>query len=89
MAVTVGAQQKEEITITTAVSNLAFSAVWVAEQLKYFDQEGVRAKVVVRRRRLAMPERGGRPLGAVLRVVVGRLDPRLRRRRAADRRAVA
>jgi ABC-type nitrate/sulfonate/bicarbonate transport system substrate-binding protein len=45
-AVTVGAQQKEEITITTAVSNLAFSAVWVAEQLKYFDQEGVRAKVV-------------------------------------------
>ena len=46
-AVTVGAQQKEEITITTAVSNLAFSAVWVAEQLKYFDQEGVRVKVVV------------------------------------------
>jgi ABC-type nitrate/sulfonate/bicarbonate transport system substrate-binding protein len=46
-AVPVGAQQKEEITITTAVSNLAFSAVWVAEQLKYFDQEGVRAKVVV------------------------------------------
>ena len=45
-AVPVGAQQKEEITITTAVSNLAFSAVWVAEQLKYFDQEGVRAKVV-------------------------------------------
>ncbi|MBM4260196.1 MAG: ABC transporter substrate-binding protein [Deltaproteobacteria bacterium] len=41
------AQQKEEITITTAVSNLAFSAVWVAEQLKYFEQEGVRAKVVV------------------------------------------
>ncbi len=46
-AVTVGAQQKEEITITTAVSNLAFSAVWVAEQLKYFEQEGVRAKVIV------------------------------------------
>ena len=44
---TAGAQQKEEITITTAVSNLAFSAVWVAEQLKYFEQEGVRAKVIV------------------------------------------
>ena len=46
-AVAGGAQQKEEITITTAVSNLAFSAVWVAEQLKYFDQDGVRVKVVV------------------------------------------
>ena len=46
-AVTAGAQQKEEITITTAVSNLAFSAVWVAEQLKYFEQEGVRTKVIV------------------------------------------
>jgi ABC-type nitrate/sulfonate/bicarbonate transport system substrate-binding protein len=45
-AVNVRAQQKDEITITTAVSNLAFSAVWVAEQLKYFEQEGVRAKVV-------------------------------------------
>ena len=88
-AVTVGAQQKEEITITTAVSNLAFSAVWVAEQLKYFDQEGVRAKVVV-------AGGGSQCQSAVvgrsaqyLRVVVGRLDPRLRRRRAADRRAVA
>jgi ABC-type nitrate/sulfonate/bicarbonate transport system substrate-binding protein len=45
-AAPVSAQQKEEITITTAVSNLAFSAVWVAEQLKYFEQEGVRAKVI-------------------------------------------
>jgi len=45
-AVNGGAQQKEEITIATAVSNLAFSAVWVAEQLKYFEQEGVRAKVI-------------------------------------------
>ena len=41
------AQQKEEIVITTAVSNLAFSALWVAEQLKYFDEEGLRVKVAV------------------------------------------
>src|SRR3990172_833606 len=42
-------QQKElpEVTILTAVSNMAFSAVWVAEQLKYFEQEGIRAKVAV------------------------------------------
>lgn len=46
-AVNLGAQQKEEITIATAVSNLAFSAVWVAEQLKYFEQEGINAKVIV------------------------------------------
>ena len=45
-AVTVGAQQKEEITITTAVSNLAFWAVWCAEQLRTLEQEVVRAKVV-------------------------------------------
>jgi ABC-type nitrate/sulfonate/bicarbonate transport system substrate-binding protein len=43
------AQQKElpEVTIATAVSNMAFSAVWVAEQLKYFEQEGIRAKITV------------------------------------------
>ena len=43
----VRAQQKDmpEVTIATAVSNMAFSAVWVAEQLKYFEQEGVRAKI--------------------------------------------
>jgi ABC-type nitrate/sulfonate/bicarbonate transport system substrate-binding protein len=43
------AQQKDmpEVTIATAVSNLAFAAVWVAEQLKYFEQEGVRAKITV------------------------------------------
>jgi ABC-type nitrate/sulfonate/bicarbonate transport system substrate-binding protein len=34
------------VVITTAVSNMAFSALWVAEQLKYFEQEGVRVKVV-------------------------------------------
>ncbi|MGH7887317.1 MAG: ABC transporter substrate-binding protein, partial [Candidatus Binatia bacterium] len=43
----IGAQQKEmpEVNILTAVSNMAFSAVWVAEQLKYFEQEGIRVKV--------------------------------------------
>ena len=41
------AQQKDmpEVTIATAVSNLAFAALWVAEQLKYFEQEGVRVKI--------------------------------------------
>lgn len=41
------AQQKDmpEVTIATAVSNMAFAALWVAEQLKYFEQEGVRAKI--------------------------------------------
>jgi NitT/TauT family transport system substrate-binding protein len=45
----VKAQQKDmpEVTIATAVSNMAFSALWVAEQLKYFEQEGVRAKITV------------------------------------------
>ena len=34
----VKAQQKDmpEVTIATAVSNMAFAALWVAEQLKYF-----------------------------------------------------
>ena len=41
--------QKElpEVTIATAVSNFAFAALWAAEQLKYFEEEGVRAKVTV------------------------------------------
>jgi NitT/TauT family transport system substrate-binding protein len=40
-------QQKDmpEVSIATAVSNMAFAAVWIAEQLKYFEEEGVRAKV--------------------------------------------
>ena len=40
-------QQKDmpEVSIATAVSNMAFGALWVAEQLKYFEQEGVRAKI--------------------------------------------
>lgn len=43
------AQQKDlpEVNILTAVNNMAFSAVWVAEQLKYFDQEGIRPKITV------------------------------------------
>ncbi|HUC97060.1 MAG TPA: ABC transporter substrate-binding protein [Candidatus Polarisedimenticolaceae bacterium] len=49
------AQQKElgEVNVLTAVSNMAFSALWVAEQLKYFEQEGVRAKIT--------PAGGGAP----------------------------
>lgn len=41
--------QKEmaEVTIATAVSNFAFAALWVAERLKYFEEEGVRAKITV------------------------------------------
>ncbi|HVO96314.1 MAG TPA: ABC transporter substrate-binding protein [Terriglobales bacterium] len=41
------AQQKElpEVTLLTAVPNFAFAAIWVAEQLKYFEQEGVRMKI--------------------------------------------
>lgn len=41
--------QKEmpEVTIATAVSNFAFAALWVAEQLNYFEKEGVRSKITV------------------------------------------
>lgn len=41
------AQQKEmpEVSLMTAVPNFAFGAIWVAEQLKYFEQEGVRIKI--------------------------------------------
>ncbi len=41
------AQQKElpEVTLLTAVPNFAFGAIWVAEQLKYFEEEGVRVKI--------------------------------------------
>src|SRR5205814_9525224 len=47
------AQQLPEVNILTTVSNMACSAVWVAEQLKYFEQEGVRAKIT--------PAGGGAP----------------------------
>jgi NitT/TauT family transport system substrate-binding protein len=40
-------QEMPEITIATAVSNMAFAALWVAEQLRYFEQEGIRAKITV------------------------------------------
>src|SRR5881409_2802431 len=41
------AQQKylPEVTLLTAVPNFAFAAIWVAEQLKYFEAEGVRVKI--------------------------------------------
>jgi ABC-type nitrate/sulfonate/bicarbonate transport system substrate-binding protein len=47
MPATARAQQKEmpEVTLMTAVPNFAFGAIWVAEQLKYFEQEGVRVKI--------------------------------------------
>ncbi len=47
--------QKElpEVSLLTAVPNMAFAAVWVAEQLKYFEAEGVRLK--------ATPAGGGSP----------------------------
>lgn len=40
-------QQKDmpEVSMLTAVPNFAFAAIWVAEQLKYFEQEGVRIKI--------------------------------------------
>lgn len=39
--------QKEmpEVSLMTAVPNFAFAAIWVAEQLKYFEAEGVRIKI--------------------------------------------
>ena len=36
-----------EVTIAIAVSNMAFAAVWVAEHLQYFEQEGVHATITV------------------------------------------
>ena len=41
--------QKElpEVRILVSVPNLAFSAIWVAEQLNFFEAEGVRATIVV------------------------------------------
>src|SRR5258708_32169037 len=41
------AQQKDlpEVSLLTAVPNFAFAAIWVAEQLKYFEAEGVRVKI--------------------------------------------
>jgi ABC-type nitrate/sulfonate/bicarbonate transport system substrate-binding protein len=41
------AQQKDmpEVSLMTAVPNFAFGAIWVAEQLKYFEEEGVRVKI--------------------------------------------
>jgi NitT/TauT family transport system substrate-binding protein len=59
----VHAQQKDlpEVSMLTAVPNFAFAAVWVAEQLKYFEQEGVRVKIT--------PAAGGSPCQSA---VVGR-----------------
>src|SRR5258705_13985881 len=59
--VRIQAQQLPEVNILTAVGNMAFSAVWVSDQLKYFEQEGVRAKIT--------PAGGGAPCQTA---VVGR-----------------
>ena len=47
------AQQKElpEVTMLTAVPNFAFAAIWVAEQLKYFEPKGCGSRS--RRRQVA------------------------------------
>ena len=81
------AQQKDlgEVNILTAVSNMAFSAVWVAEQLKYFEQEGVRAKITPGRRWRALSKRRRRPLGTSLRFELRRIGAGANRRRAVDR----
>ena len=43
-----GAQKEmPEVRIATAVSNMGHAALWVAEQLKYFEEEGLRAKITV------------------------------------------
>jgi len=42
-----GQAELPDVTIATAVSNFAFAALWVTEQLKYFEEEGVRAKITV------------------------------------------
>ena len=57
------AQQKDlpEVVLMTAVPNFAFGAIWVAEQLKYFEAEGVRVKIT--------PAAGGSPCQSA---VVGR-----------------
>jgi NitT/TauT family transport system substrate-binding protein len=57
------AQTKElpEVIMMTAVPNFAFAAIWVAEQLKYFEEEGVRVKIT--------PASGGSPCQSA---VVGR-----------------
>jgi NitT/TauT family transport system substrate-binding protein len=57
------AQPKEmpEVSLMTAVPNFAFAALWVAEQLKYFEAEGVRIKIT--------PAAGGSPCQSA---VVGR-----------------
>src|SRR3954470_22846927 len=47
MTVSAARAQKEmpEVSLMTAVPNFAFGAIWVAEQLKYFEAEGVHVKV--------------------------------------------
>ena len=39
------AQNLPEVTLLTAVPNMAFTAIWIAEQLQMFEEEGVKATV--------------------------------------------
>ena len=71
--VRIQAQQLPEVNILTAVGNMAFSAVWVAEQLKYFEEEGVRAENNTGGRRRAVSERRRWPFGALFRTAYSRL----------------
>ena len=47
--------------------NFAFAAIWVAEQLKYFEAEGVRIQNYAVAERFGLFERGRRPLFQFLR----------------------
>ena len=42
----VRAQELPEVTLVASVPNMAFSAIWAAEQLQFFEDEGVRVTVV-------------------------------------------
>jgi len=71
----IAAQQLPEVNILTAVSNMAFSSLWVAEQLKDYPSG----------RRRALPERSGWSLGKFLCLQFGRTSAGASRRRAFDR----
>ncbi len=82
----VEAQQKElpEVTMLTAVPNFAFAAIWVAEQLKYFEAGGHTGEDHTGAKRVGVFERCGRPFDEFLRVHVGRTCAGASRRRAGD-----
>ena len=71
------AQQKElpEVTMLTAVPNFAFAAIWVAEQLKYFEAGRGAGQDHAGAKRFGLLERGGRPLYQFLRFHFRRTGP--------------